>query len=102
MTHYINDMISFDDYTQMNTVLASEKASYLEKLENIPTEPDEDIMLTRAEILTSFRENWTLLNNAEKLKFLQDYIEKITAVSVKEEGHRENMVKVLKVKFYQD
>ena len=100
MTLYLNDKISFDDYEKMLELLASEKASYLEKLENIPTEPDEDILLTRADIITNFRENWTQLTNSEKLQFMQNYIEKITAVSKKEEGQTQNMVKVLKVKFY--
>jgi len=100
MTLYLNDKIVFEDFSKMNTALASEKSSYIEKLENIPTEPDEDILLTREEILTNFRENWTILTNAEKLQFLQNYIEKITAVSSREEGQTRNMVKVLKVKFY--
>jgi len=100
MTLYINDKIDFDNFTKMNEAIIAEKNSYTQKLENIPTEPDEDILLTREEILTSFRENWTVLTNAEKLQFLQNYIEKITATSKKEEGQLQNMVKVLKVKFY--
>ena len=100
MALYLKDRISFEDYERMLEVLASEKAEYIERLENIPTEPDGDIILTRKEIMTNFRDNWTLLTNAEKLQFLQDYIERITAVSKKEEGQGKNMVKVLKVKFY--
>ena len=100
MTLYLSDKIGFEDYTKMNTALASEKTEYVARLENIPTEPEEDILLTREEILTDFRENWVLLTNAEKLQFLQNYIEKITVVSKREEGQTQNMVKVLKVKFY--
>ena len=102
MTLYLKDRITFEDYQKMLGVLASEKGEYLERLENIPTDPDEDIILTREEIMTSFRENWTALTNAEKLQFLQDYIERITAVSRKEEGQTQNMVKILKVKFYDE
>jgi hypothetical protein len=102
MTLYLNDRIPFEEYEQMRRALASEKAEYLERLENIPTEPDEDIILTRGEIMTSFRENWTILTNAEKLQFLQDYIERITAVSEKGPDKCHNMVKVLKVKFYDE
>jgi len=102
MTLYLKDRISFEDYERMLQVLVSEKAGYLERLENIPTDPSEDIILTREEILTSFRENWTLLTNVEKLQFLQDYIERITAVSEKKPEQMQNMVKVLKVKFYDE
>ena len=102
MALYLKDRISFEDYERMLQVLAGEKAEYLERLENIPTEPDEDIILTREEIMTSFRDNWTILTNAEKLQFLQDYIERITAVSHVEEGKVHGMVKVLKVKFYDE
>ena len=100
MKLYIGDEIPFDEYAQMNSIIASEKASYMERLENIPTDPDEDFLLTREEILTNFRDNWKLLTNAERLKFLQDHIEKITAVARKEEEHSQNKVKVLQVKFY--
>ena len=102
MALYIKDMISFEDYQRMLGVLVSEKAEYLERLENIPTEPGEDIILTREEIMTSFRENWTALTNTEKLQFLHDYIERITAVSKKEARPNQNMVKVLRVKFYDE
>lgn len=102
MSFYLKDRISFEEYETMMRTLASEKEEYTERLENIPTDPDEDIILTREEILTSFRENWTALTNAEKLQFLQDYIERITAVSRKETGQTQNMVKVLKVKFYDE
>jgi len=100
MTLYISDKIAFEEYETMNKVLASEKGSYIEKLNNIPVEPDEDIILTREEIITNFRENWIFLSNAEKLQFLQNYIEKITAVAKREEGQTQNKVKVLNVKFY--
>jgi len=102
MSLYLKDRITFEDYERMLEVLASEKGEYIERLENIPTTPDEDIILTREEIMTSFRDNWVILTNAEKLQFLQDYIERITAISKTEEGKVHGMVKVLKVKFYDE
>jgi len=102
MALYIGDRISFDEYEKMRIALASEKGEYIERLENIPTEPDEDIILTREEIMTNFRDNWTILTNAEKLQFLQDYIERITARSEKGPDQCHNMVKILKVKFYDE
>jgi len=102
MTFYINERITFDEYEQMIKLIVAEKNTYIENLKNIPTEPSEDIILNRSEIITNFRENWKLLTNAEKLQFLQTYIEKITAVSKREEGKYHHKVKVLKVNFYAD
>ena len=99
MTLYISERISFDEYEQMVKILTMEKNGYLEQLNNIEIESDEDILLTRDGIITNFKENWQLLNNAEKFQFVQNYIEQITAVSKKEEGYQ---VKVLKLKFYND
>lgn len=102
MALYLSDRITFENYESMLGVLASEKADYTQRLENIPTEPDEDIILSREEIMTNFRDNWVHLTKEEKLIFLQDYIEKITATSQREEKRMRNKVKVLDVKFYDD
>jgi len=97
MTLYINERITFEEYERMVKIVTGEKNGYIEQLENIPTEPTEDILLTRANIVTNFRANWNVLTNAEKLNFLQNYIEKITAVSTKEDNYK---VKIGKVEFY--
>ncbi|MCL2702861.1 MAG: recombinase family protein [Defluviitaleaceae bacterium] len=100
MSYYINERITFDEYEQMVRMITTEKNTYIKQLNNIPTLPSEDIIFSRVEIITNFRENWKLLTNAEKLQFLQEYIEKITAISKKEEGVYQHKVKVLKVNFY--
>jgi len=102
MSLYLSDRISFENYERMLGVLATEKAEHTQRLENIPTELDEDIILSREEIMTNFRDNWVHLTNDEKLGFLQNYIEKITATSQREEKRMRNKVKVLDVKFYDE
>ena len=99
MKLYINERITFEQYEKMLQLLSTEKNGYIEQLNNMPTEPSEDILLSRADIITNFRENWNLLTKSEKLEFLQNYIEKITAVSKKDEGYK---VKVLKVNFFDE
>ena len=99
MSLYINERINFSQYEQMVKIVSSEKHSYIEQLNNFQPEPSEDIIITREEIITNFRENWTFLTKKEKLQFLQTYIEKITAVSEKEKGYQ---VKVLKIEFYKN
>ena len=99
MTLYINERIDFDNYEQMVKIVTSEKNGYIEQLNNIPTETSKDILLTKANVITNFRKNWKALTKGEKLRFLGDYIQKISAVSKKEEGYK---VKILKVDFYRD
>jgi len=83
----------------MAKVISSEKMGYIEQLNNIPTEPTEDVLLTKANIITNFKDNWKALTNAEKLQFLQNYIEKISVVSRKDEGYK---VEILGVDFYME
>ena len=97
MKLYINERIGFDEYERMVKMVTDEKASYVEQLNSVPTESSENIMLTRANIITNFRENWELLTNAERLQFMQNHVERITAVSKKEEGYR---VEIKDVAFY--
>jgi len=96
MNLYINERISFDNFEEMLKLITSEKNSYIEQIDNIPTDPQDDISLSMDDITTNFRDNWKALTNSEKQQFLHEYIEKITAVAKKEEGHK---VKVLQVKF---
>jgi len=99
MTLYINERVTFEDYEQMARIVSNEKKGYMEQLNNIQVQEPEDILLVKEDIVTSFRENWKLLTNGEKLRFLRKYIEKITAVSSKDEGYR---VKVMRVEFYRE
>jgi len=99
MTLYINERVTFEQYEQMAKIATSEKGDYIEQLKNLPDEPDEDILVTRANIVTSFRENWNALTNAEKLQFLQNHIEKITASSTRESNQK---VEIKAVEFYVD
>jgi len=99
MNLYINERISFDNFEQMQSLITSEKNTYIEQMESIPDNPSEDIPLTMEDITTNFRDNWKALTNGEKMQFLHNYIEKITASSKKAEGHK---VKVLQVKFCRD
>lgn len=99
MTLYLNERLNFEEYEQMTKILKNEKTSYIEQLNNLPTEQSEEVLLTIDNIITNIRENWQYLNNVEKLQFLQNYVEKITAISKKEEDYK---VKILKVNFYQN
>ena len=97
MAHYINDEIPFAEYTQMNKMIENEKNGYIKQLEGLSAENEvEAVTISSKDIITNFKENWDLLTNAERLEFMQNYIEKITVVSKKKEKYQ---VKILDVKF---
>jgi len=97
MNLYIQEKISFEDYEQMITITRNEKNKHADQIINMPTEPAEEIQLVVDDIVTNFRDNWKALTKSEKMQFLYNYIEQITASSKKEEGYQ---VKVLNVKFH--
>jgi len=97
MTLYIKERIAFEEYQQMVKITTNEKNTYINKLTSIPDELTEEIQVTMTDIVTNFRENWKLLTKAEKLQFLQNHIERIIAVSKKEDGYK---VKILNVNFH--
>jgi len=97
MSLYIGERISFEDYEQMITLTRNEKNAYADQIINLPTdEATDEIQLLIDDIVTNFRDNWQALTKSEKMQFLHNYIEQITASSKKEEGYQ---VKVLDVKF---
>ena len=96
-TLYLHERISFEEYERMNKILANEKATYIEQLNNLSIASNEEIIITRAEIVTNFHKNWQHLTNSERLQFMQEHVEKITATSSKDEGYK---VRILEVGFY--
>jgi len=94
---YIGERISFEDYEQMIAITRNEKNAYADQIINLPDEPTGEIQLLVDDIVTNFRDNWKALTNSEKMQFLHNYIEQISASSKKEEGYQ---VKVLNVKFH--
>ena len=99
MALYINERLTFEEYEQMIKMISGEKNTYISQLNEIHPEEPEEIRITEEHIMTNFHENWKYLTNDEKLQFVQEYIEKITAVSKKDERHK---VKVLKIDFYKN
>ena len=98
MTLYINERITFDEYERMIKIVTNEKDTYLCRLASLPEEATEEMLITISDIVANFRDNWELLTKAEKLQFMQNYIEKITVVSKKTEGYQ---ARIIDVDFYQ-
>jgi len=103
MMLYLNERINFDEYSQMTKILSAEKEKYIKQTNIISENQGEEIILTNVEKETNLKENWVFLTNSEKMIFMQDYIEKIMAVSLKNESNScYNTVKILEIKFCSD
>jgi len=101
MEQYVNQEISFEEYKNLLSI-ANEKYQALEKelqrakaemptLKKVPNISHEDIIL-------SFKENWSYLNNNEKAMFLQTFVKKIV-INIEKERRNSNMVTIMELEF---
>jgi site-specific DNA recombinase len=101
MEQYVNGEIEFDEYKVLlkafndnfeifDRELQSRKAN-LSNIAEPPAVLPEDVIL-------NIKENWTYLNNAEKMMFLQQFVSRIT-VSVKKVSLRVTTAKIENVQF---
>lgn len=100
MQLFLNDDIKLTEYKEMTELIEKEIAllenSILE-LEEI--EEEENIQINEDDIILNIKDNWLLLNNHEKMEFLQNFVDKIIVESEKEENSRSNKVKVKQIVF---
>jgi len=79
LEQYVSEEMTFAEYKEMLKVL-NEKCDVLElELENmksIISEKSEEI-ISKEDIILDIKENWTYLNNSEKMMFLQKFVKKI-------------------------
>ncbi|MCL1914442.1 MAG: recombinase family protein [Eubacteriaceae bacterium] len=80
MNLYLEEQLTFAQYSEMTKKLADDKAFHTQQLSNIPSETKEDIRITKVDVITNFQMNWQNLTDTEKLLFVQDCIEKITVI----------------------
>lgn len=101
MKLYINEKINFDEYSEMNKIVLTEKQNVIEELQIYKVEEtEEEIFLSEEDIITNIKENWLLLNNDEKLEFLLNYIKRIDIINEPVDGKLYGKVKIKKVEFY--
>lgn len=102
-TLYVKEKIDFDEYRKMLDVIVAEKNKNIDLLmgmsENIE---NQEVKIKEEDIILDIKENWILLNNDEKMQFVQRFIERIVVLNEATERVNNGRVKILGVKFYQN
>ena len=101
MEQYVSEEITFEEYREMVEVL-NKKYEVLEneaqKLKKeLPDEVEID-SITHEDIIKTLKENWSYLDNKEKMKFLQRFVNKIV-VTIKKTNGKSNIVNIDEVEF---
>lgn len=101
MRLFIEEKLDFNNYSKMLAVVTKEKSCLGDKLAEIAEEEiAEDVRIGKEDIIVSIRENFDMLTKAEKLQFLQTYIERIVVQNENIENTHYGKVKVTQVDFY--
>lgn len=100
MDLFLKDKIAFHEYKEMTNLIEEEKVqienSIFELEEN---QEEEEIKINKNDIILSIKENWLMLDNLEKMNFLQSFVENIKVESEKEENSHFKKVKVKEISF---
>jgi len=100
MEQYVNEDIAFEEYRElleMSNKKCEAMESEIEKLiAELPTEQDNSV--SNEDIILNLKENWSYLNNKERMIFLQRFVRKIVMLVVKT-GARSSIITIKEVEF---
>jgi len=94
---YINGEVEFNDYLELKKIIAEEKTRTTSLLKTIEDNVDEEITIKKENIISNLKENWELLNNAERRQFLINFVDKIIVINHREKGKRDGHVEICNV-----
>jgi len=100
MEQYVSEEISFEEYRNLLEISNTKCAALESEIQNLTAEisVEEDSAICHEDIITNLKENWSYLNNKERMIFLQRFIKKIVMV-VEKERVRSNIAIIKKVEF---
>jgi len=101
MGFYVSGEIEFENYRAMKKQLDGDRdfiRSEIEKLQATLNEREEP-SISKADIVTNFRENWESLTDLEKRQFLTKFIKKIVLVNEPIEGTNKGRTVITNVEF---
>jgi len=98
---YINGDVDFENYIYIKNSIDNEKNQTSLTSKGVESLVDEEITIKKEDIIKNLRENWELLNNAERRQFLVNFVDKITVVNELKNA-RNGIVKILDVEFCKD
>ena len=99
MNLYVMQEIDFQRYREMMLSI-DEKIKTAENLiSDLEFKLNQDDIITEEHIIRNFKENWVVLNNSERMRFMQKFIKSIVIDIVKIEGEHYNTVNIREVIF---
>jgi site-specific DNA recombinase len=101
MSLYISGDIEFTNYRAMKKQLDNDRDFIRAEIVKLKTTLDErgEPSISRADIVTSFRENWEKLADSEKRQFLTKFVKKIVLVNEPIEGTNKGHTVITSVEF---
>jgi site-specific DNA recombinase len=93
---YVSDDVTFDEYREIKRRVASDREAIEAELERLRSVKPA-VALSFVDVIANLRENWCLLNDGERRRFLLDFVEKITVVTEKNDGAFFGDVRILDV-----
>jgi site-specific DNA recombinase len=101
MGFYVGGEIEFDSYRAMKKQLDDDRdfiRAEIAKLE-ATLNNSEEMSISKADIITNFRENWENLSDVEKRQFLTKFVQKIVLVNEPIEGTNKGHTVITNVEF---
>ena len=99
LSFYIGGRLDFDNFMEIKTSIAKEQKNITVTLERLESYVDEEITIKKENIIKSLKENWELLDNTEKRRFLINFVDKITVINHREQGKRDGHMEICDVEF---
>ena len=96
---YVDDEIDFDSYKQMRQKISHDRDIINAELDKLSVPADEDAPLKKEDIILNLSENWDLLTDLEKRRFLMRFVKRIVVTSEKSKNTRTNTVRIENVEF---
>jgi len=98
MDLYVADTVSFEQYRQIKERIDKDREFIITEMERLQKQEEKQI-LSKEDIILSFKQNWEHLTDVEKRKFLLRFVEKIVVVNEIPEGERYGIVRIEEVVF---
>jgi len=104
MQFYTSGDIEFDNYRAMKQNIDNDRDFINTEISKLKTElgENEETKISRADIVTNFRENWNNLTDTEKRQFLTNFIKKIHVINEPIEGNIRGNTIVTNVEFCEE
>lgn len=95
---YVNNDMNFEAYRTIKQKIEHDRQIALTELERL-REAEENTAVDDTDIIRNFCENWQLLSDSEKRKFLIQFVDKIIIVNERPEGKYGDTVRIVHVDF---